>query len=335
MDAIFSYLDNMFAHLPKTEEVKRAKSELGQMMEDKYNQLRAEGRSDNEAVGQVISEFGNLSELAAELGISNQVQQASSDDNFVTVTDAEAESFIEKTKKAARLIAGGITSVLFGVISVIFFSGYAEGLFNPAVLLDGEPNKRFVAAGIALLFICVAFAVYLFVMVGIGSEKYEIFEKKMVKLEPHQKFVIQEARENHRPLLMRKISLGVVLILLGVAALSVVSILNENNEALILSAVCGLLVVIAISMWLFISGSMLQSAYDKLLNEGDYTLERRKSQSVMQRWAPPYWTLMVVGYLAWSFITGAWHKTWIIWPIAGVLFGLISAIVQASTPNKE
>jgi len=37
MDAIFSYLDNMFAHLPKTEEVKRAKSELGQMMEDKYS----------------------------------------------------------------------------------------------------------------------------------------------------------------------------------------------------------------------------------------------------------------------------------------------------------
>ncbi len=101
MDAIFSYLDNMFAHLPKTEEVKRAKSELGgQMMEDKYNQLRAEGRSDNEAVGQVISEFGNLSELAAELGISNQYQQASSDDNFVTVSDAEAESFIEKKPKS-------------------------------------------------------------------------------------------------------------------------------------------------------------------------------------------------------------------------------------------
>ncbi len=103
MDAIFSYLDNMFAHLPKTEEVKRAKSELGQMMEDKYNQLRAEGRSDNEAVGQVISEFGNLSELAAELGISNQYQQASSDDNFVTVSDAEAESFIEKNQKVCQI----------------------------------------------------------------------------------------------------------------------------------------------------------------------------------------------------------------------------------------
>lgn len=127
MDAIFNYLDNMFAHLPKTEEVKRAKTELGQMMEDKYNQLRAEGRSDNEAVGQVISEFGNLSELAEELGISNQVQQASSEDNFVYVTAAEGETFIEKSKKAANMIGGGVAAIMLGVISVIFFSSYAEG----------------------------------------------------------------------------------------------------------------------------------------------------------------------------------------------------------------
>ena len=54
MEAIKSYLENMFLHLPKTAEVMRAKEELAQMMEDKYSQLRSEGRTDNEAVGQVI-----------------------------------------------------------------------------------------------------------------------------------------------------------------------------------------------------------------------------------------------------------------------------------------
>ncbi len=334
MDAIFNYLDNMFAHLPKTEEVKRAKSELGQMMEDKYNQLRAEGRSDNEAVGQVISEFGNLSELAEELGISNQYQQASSEDNFVYVTAAEGETFIEKTKKAANMIGGGVAAIMLGVISVIFFSSYAEGIFSQ-VLGGDEPNKVYLAVGLGLLFILIAFAVYLFVMTGIANEKYKIFDKKVVKLDPHNKLLIQKAKENHRPVLMRKISIGVGQILLAVAALTVAGVLFEDNEAVLVCFVCLLLLIIGISVWLFVSGGAIQSAYDKLLNEGDYTLERRKSQSVMQRWAPPYWTLMVVGYLAWSFITGAWHKTWIIWPIAGVLFGLISAIVQASTPNKE
>ena len=334
MDAIFNYLDNMFAHLPKTEEVKRAKSELGQMMEDKYNQLRAEGRSDNEAVGQVISEFGNLSELAEELGISNQVQQASSEDNFVYVTAAEGETFIEKSKKAANMIGGGVAAIMLGVISVIFFSSYAEGIFSQ-VLGGDEPNKVYLAVGLGLLFILIAFAVYLFVMTGIANEKYKIFDKKVVKLDPHNKMLIQKAKENHRPVLLRKISIGVGQILLAVAALTVAGVLFEDNEAVLVSLVCLLLLIIGISVWLFISGGAIQSAYDKLLNEGDYTAERRKSESVMQRWASPYWILIVVVYLAWSFVTSSWDKSWIIWPIAGVLFGLISAIVQAATSNKE
>ena len=334
MDAIFNYLDNMFAHLPKTEEVKRAKSELGQMMEDKYNQLRAEGRSDNEAVGQVISEFGNLSELAEELGISNQFQQASSEDKFVSVTVAEGETFIQKSKKAANMIGGGIAAIMLGVISIIFFSSFSEGIFSQ-ISGNGEPNKIYLAVGLGLLFIFIAFAVYLFVMTGIANEKYEIFEKKTVKLDPHHKLLIQEAKENHRPVLMRKISIGVGLILLAVAALTVAGVLYEDNEALLVCFVCLLLLIIGISVWLFISGGAMQSAYDKLLNEGDYTIERRKSESVVQRWASPYWILIVVVYLAWSFITSSWDKTWIIWPVAGVLFGLISAIIHAATSNKE
>ena len=53
----------------------RAKMELGQMMEDKYNELIAEGKMDNEATGIVISEFGNLEELAEELGILDYMKK--------------------------------------------------------------------------------------------------------------------------------------------------------------------------------------------------------------------------------------------------------------------
>ena len=50
METIKNYLDNMFANLPHTDEVLKAKNELSQMMEDKYNELIEEGRSENEAV---------------------------------------------------------------------------------------------------------------------------------------------------------------------------------------------------------------------------------------------------------------------------------------------
>ena len=68
METIRNYLETMFAKLPNTFEVQKAKNELWQMMEDKYTELIREGRTENEAIGIVISEFGNLDELAEDLG---------------------------------------------------------------------------------------------------------------------------------------------------------------------------------------------------------------------------------------------------------------------------
>ena len=71
METIRNYLNAMFAGLPDTPEVRRAYEELAAMMEDKYTELIEEGLSENEAVGTVISEFGNLEELAQTLGIED------------------------------------------------------------------------------------------------------------------------------------------------------------------------------------------------------------------------------------------------------------------------
>ena len=71
METIRNYLNAMFAGLPDTPEVRRAYIELAAMMEDKYTELIEEGRSENEAIGTVIAEFGNLEELAQDLGIED------------------------------------------------------------------------------------------------------------------------------------------------------------------------------------------------------------------------------------------------------------------------
>lgn len=70
METIKNYLENMFIGLPMTNEVQRAKEDLLGMMEDKYNELIQSGKSKNEAIGIVITEFGNLDELLEELNLS-------------------------------------------------------------------------------------------------------------------------------------------------------------------------------------------------------------------------------------------------------------------------
>ena len=74
MDTIETFLDNMFAPYPTTPRLTEARAELRAMMEDAYNDAIAQGKTHNEAVGQVITDFGNLHELAPVLGIAQDIR---------------------------------------------------------------------------------------------------------------------------------------------------------------------------------------------------------------------------------------------------------------------
>ena len=114
METIKSYLDAMFSSMPNTPEVKKAKAELLSMMEDKYNELIAEGVSENTAVGTIISEFGNLDELAEDLGLTKEVEEVHEREQqpkrFVSMD--EALEFIKAEKKRALLVANVIKLTL-------------------------------------------------------------------------------------------------------------------------------------------------------------------------------------------------------------------------------
>ena len=51
MNSIINYLDNVFASLPKTSEMEKLKQEMLSNMEDKYYELKEEGKTENEADG--------------------------------------------------------------------------------------------------------------------------------------------------------------------------------------------------------------------------------------------------------------------------------------------
>lgn len=63
MDEINEYLDKVFSVFPVNEKTLTAKAELGQMMEDKYDDLISEGKTHTEAIKETIDEFGDPDEL--------------------------------------------------------------------------------------------------------------------------------------------------------------------------------------------------------------------------------------------------------------------------------
>lgn len=68
MDEINEYLEKVFSAFPENEQTLTAKAELGQMMEDKYDDLIEEGKSHEEAINETIDEFGDPDELKSMFG---------------------------------------------------------------------------------------------------------------------------------------------------------------------------------------------------------------------------------------------------------------------------
>ena len=327
MDAIKSYLENMFLHLPKTAEVLRAKDELFQMMEDKYNQLRSEGRTDNEAVGQVIAEFGNLDELAADLGIRNEVSALdSTESEQINLTDQDVEGYLSVTRESGRQVAGGVSLILIGVVILIMLQTFADmGMFEERVAQ---------AIGIGGLLLLVAIAVFMFIMAGVKTDQYESLETKMVYIDPYLRSRIKLQKDAYVPAFGRTIAIGVLLIMLGVIGLVTIAILEVGGYILLQLSVVAFLILIAIAVGLFIMAGTKMNALDKLLNEGDYTRRRKEQASIMQPFAGLYWMMVLAGYLAWSFLSDSWSISWIVWPISGVLFTIISRIVSIARRNS-
>ena len=183
METIKSYLDAMFANLPNTNEVKKAKAELLEMMEDKYNELKAEGKTDNEAVGTVISEFGNLDELASELGLEKEVEETKEREENTKarfLTKEEVIGYLTSRTKSAWLVAIGVFLCITSVINPIL-SETRLGIYENA--------------GVSFMFVFIAVAVALFITSAMKSSKWSYIKDEACKIDMTTTDYVRKERE--------------------------------------------------------------------------------------------------------------------------------------------
>lgn len=320
METIFNYLENMFLQLPKTPEVLRAKQELGNMMEDKFQELIAEGRKENEAVGIVISEFGNLEELAEELGISQVVNHQNVErDTSRYVDREEAEAFIEMSRRTSIWVSFGVMLCILSPCALIYIGTLQDYSKN------GISEGMIVLFGLIPLLLLVAIAVVMFCWNGMKMEKYEYMKKENFQMDAAFKEVLKQRQEQEKPKATLKLIIGILLCIFSVMPLLVVGAMFDDDLYAVYALIF-LLAMVSVSIWFFIAGSSTVNSLKILLQEEEFSKEGKKSQKLMDVIGGIYWPVATVIYLGWSFWTMDWGFTWIVWPIAGILYGVIASI---------
>ncbi|MBQ8116558.1 MAG: hypothetical protein IJ147_00615 [Lachnospiraceae bacterium] len=334
METIKNYLDTMFQNLPDTPEVQKAKSELLSMMEDKYTELMKEGHTENEAIGTVISEFGNLDELAEDLGIVNLIRPEAarsaneSSENAYDLRKVlpveDVTGYLEMQKHRAILIALGVFLCITCPVPAI-----ASGLYNSA---SAE------TIGAIGLFIMIAVAVALFIISGIQAGRYDHLRQEDYTLETASAAAVTERRNRFRTPYAIILSLGIMLCILSPTPAIVLEEMSSRlNPDLVdtLSAV-GLFLFVGLGVFLIVVSNITMNGYKDLLNLHDST--GHSSHNTGKRdgihYTNPtvsavmsvYWPTVTCIYLMWSFLTFNWHITWIIWPVTGILKKVIDTI---------
>lgn len=163
METIRTYLENMFLSLPRTKDVLKAKEELLSMMEDKYSELKSDGKSENEAVGIVIAEFGNLQELADEFGIVETLRQVEDEPMKKVLGISTVKDFIDNRVKASLRIATGVLLCIWAPILIIIAGTMENAGYFDSWALGGNGA---LAVGLVVLFVMAAAGVGLFIMSG-------------------------------------------------------------------------------------------------------------------------------------------------------------------------
>ena len=117
--------------------------------------------------------------------------------------------------------------------------------------------------------------------------------------------------------------LGVGLCVASAIPLFVTMLLK--NEVYMIYGVCFILSFVAAGVYLLIRTNTERDTYLALLEEGDYT---RENKAANREVVGIFWGVTIALYLGISLLTMRWELTWVVWPIAGILYGVVLEFVK-------
>lgn len=238
-----------------------------------------------------------------------------------SVSMQEANEYLSHNEKAALTIARGVMLCILSPVPLVMLAALAEA--GAVSLTEKQANL----IGVAILLLMISIAVAMFLMTGIRSSRYDYLESLNIDTEYGVTGMVRERSGAYAEKHSRFLVIGIMLCVVAAIPLVLLQLVREET-AMGLMPVIGvdiLLIMIAVGVRLIVYTCIRQGGFDRLLEEGDYT----RLNKMAGRYDGIYWAIATAIYLGWSFFTMRWEFTWIVWPVAGVLFAAFREIMKA------
>ncbi len=243
------------------------------------------------------------------------------------LTLAEANEYLAWEEKSSLRIAAATFLCVFSPIPLVFLAGAAEAAKY------GVTENMATLAGITMLFLLIAAAVAVFISCGFKSEPYKFLEKEMFDTEYGVTGMVSERQRQYKSTHTRCNMIGTMLCILSPVPIFIGMAVGSDFSMIL--AVCATLLLAGIGAAVFIVTGLRWASMQKILQSGDYAPAEKKRNEREAALSAVYWTLATAAYLGWSFTTGDWKNTWIVWPVAGVLYAAVLNLYRLFTKNRE
>ncbi len=276
--------------------------------------------------------LGNLFGVTTDYLLKDEMEDeeftdGNDDTSVKRITLAQANTFLEWRKSASVRIAAGTFLCVIAAIPLLILCAAAE---VPAYHISEN-----VAAGVglAILLLIVAVAVATFILCGLKNAPFDFIDKEPFETEYGVAGMVKEKQKAYRDVYTKCNVIGTCLCILSPVPLFIG--LSTENEFFCVIMLTVTMFLAGIGTVFFIVSGVRWASMQKLLKEGEFSPEEMKKSHIKETVGTVYWLIITAVYLGWSFLTNARKITWIIWPIAGILFAAIMCLCNLLIERKK
>lgn len=247
------------------------------------------------------------------------------------ITLEQANEYLALRKKAAPRIALATFMCIVSVIPLLMLAGAAEyGKLNISEEFAG-------GLGIIILLIIVAGAVGIFLHIDFQNSPYKFLDSEPFEAAYGVSGMVSEQQKTYRSTYVRSNVIGVCLCILS--AVPFFAAVTTGNEFLIVVFLNVLIFIVGIAVCFFVTAGVRWASMQRLLKEGDFTDKQKERGNINRTVAVIYWPVVVAIFLVWLFLEDVPEngdsRSWIVFPVAGVLFAAVLGVVNLIKKRRE
>lgn len=242
------------------------------------------------------------------------------------VSMEEANAFLNAKRDTVSGFANSVAMMILSPAVLIFLGGLTESSVYD--LSEGVA----VGIGCTVLLLLIAAAAFIWITNRSKLSCFEYLEQEPFETEYGVSGMVKERKREYESRYSLGVAGGTVIIIVAVIPLLVAGAMESSDLVLVL-CVDFLLALVALGANLLVRVSTIKESYDTILQEGDYSKNKKRIRAKIGAFSAAYWCLTTAIYLGWSTWKQSWYTSHIIWAVAGVLYagvyGIVRMVLQA------